>query len=113
MDSTSGVLNANFPFDHRHTGAFSAGVHRENRPGDGYGAIRSAHIQVAGMTLCGLHDDAALIEMNCGVATIRADGQFSTLIHFHFGAIEETDPGAGIGGGTNEFALADFVTGLE
>jgi len=104
------MLNVNFAFNHRHARAFGAGVHGKDRAGDGYRAIRSTHVQVPGATMRSLHDDAALVEMNGGVATIRADRQLSALIHFHFRAVEELHGGMRICGRADKFTLSDFVT---
>ena len=107
------MLDVNFSFNYGDSRAFGAGVHGEDRARDGYGAIRSADVQVTCVTMCGLHDNAALIEMNGGVAAIRADGQFRALIHFHFGAVEESHCRMGIGGRADEFTLGDFVAQLQ
>jgi len=40
------------------------------------------------LTVGGLHDDAALVEMDGRVAAVGADAQLGALIHFHFGAVE-------------------------
>ena len=103
------MLDVDFSLNYGDARAFCAGVHGKDRAGDGYGAIRSADVQVACLTMRGLDDDAALIEMDGGVATVRADGQFRALIHFHFRAVEEPDCGVGIRGCANEFTLGDFV----
>ncbi len=108
----SRMLDVDFSFNYGDARAFGAGVHGEDRAGDGYRAIRSADVQVAGAAMRGLHDDAALIEMDGGVAAIRADGQFRALIHFHFGAVEELHGRVGICGRTNEFTLDNFVAHL-
>src|SRR5271165_1474410 len=69
-----GVLDVDFSFNYGDAGAFGAGVHGKDRAGDGYHAIRSADIKVAGATMRGLDDDAALVEMDGGIATVCADG---------------------------------------
>src|SRR5580692_1947249 len=107
------VLNADFSLYHRDTRAFSAGVHGKDRTGDRYRAIGSANIQVPMQTMRGLDNDAALVEVDGGVAAVRADGQFRTLIHLHFGAVKEPHRGTGIGGGADEFTLGDAVTRFE
>src|SRR5271163_3587820 len=68
------MLNVDFSLDDGDTRAFCAGVHGKDCAGDGYVAIRSADEQVACLTMRGLDDDAALVEMDGGVATVRADG---------------------------------------
>ncbi len=68
------MLDVDFSLNDGDARAFGAGVHGKDRAGDGYVAIRSADVQVAGLTMRGLDDDAALVEMDGGVATVRADG---------------------------------------
>src|SRR5580700_12260908 len=107
------MLNVNLPFNHGHAGTLGAGVHGKDRAGDRYRAIRSANIQMPRLTMRGLHDDAALVEMDGSVAAVRADSELSALIHFHFRAVEEPHRGMGVCGCANEFSLRDFITLLQ
>ena len=107
------MLDVDFSLNDGDTRSFGARVHGKDRAGDGYVAIRSADVQVACLTMRGLDDDAALVEMDGGVATVRADSQFRALIHFHFGAVEELHRRMGICGRANEFTLGDFVAELQ
>ena len=104
------VLNVDFSLNHGDARAFGAGVHGKDGAGDGYRAIRSANVEVPGVTFRSLHDDDSLVEMDGGVATGRADRQLGALIHLHLGAVEEPHLGVGVGGSADEFTLADFVT---
>src|SRR5580658_8492119 len=81
------MLDVDFSFNYGDARAFGAGVHGKHCASDSYVAIWSADVEMAGATMRGLYNDAALIEMDSGVATIRTDGQLRALIHFHFRAV--------------------------
>src|ERR1700722_6108604 len=108
----TGVLHVNFAFNYGDARALRARVYGKDRASYGHSAIRSADIQVSGLTMRGLHDDAALVEVNSGVATVRADREFSALVHLHFGTVEEPHNGVGICRRADQLALGDFVAGF-
>ena len=61
----------------------------------------------------GVHDDAALIELDGSVAASRADGECGALIHFHIRTIQELHGRVRSGRGTNELFAVDFVPGFQ
>ena len=85
----SSVFDVHFSLNHRHPRTFRARVHRKDGSRHGDRAIRSTNIQVPGVTLRGLHNDAALIEMDGCITTAGADRQFCALIHFHLRSIQQ------------------------
>src|SRR6266403_1351340 len=109
----SSVFDVHFSFNHGHPRTFRARVHRKNRSGYGDRAIRSTNIQVPGVTLRGLHNDAALIEMDGCIATAGADRLVCALTHFHLSSHEQPLLGTRIGGRANKFTLTDFVTEFQ
>src|SRR6266478_2979893 len=84
----SSVFDVHFSFNHGHPRTFRARVHRQNRYGYADRAIRSTNIPVPGVTLRGLHNDAALIEMDVCIPTPGTDSQFPALIHFNLRSLE-------------------------
>src|SRR5258707_991655 len=102
-----------FALNHGYARPLGARVHGKHRSRNRDGAVRSTNVQMPGVTLRGLHDNAALVEMDGRIATAGADRQFRALIHFHFRAFKEMYFGMGISCRANEFTLADFVTHFQ
>ena len=103
------MFDTDFSLDHGYARAFGARVHGKDGSGNGHRAIRRAHVQMAGMPFRGLHDDAALVEMNGGVTAACTDGQFRALVHFHLGAVKEPNLRMGIGRGADKFTFGDLI----
>src|SRR5262249_60797342 len=70
-----------FAFNHRDSRPFETAVNGEDSAGHRNTAVLCSNIKMPRLALCGLHNDAAALQMNGGVAARQRDEPLSALIH--------------------------------